>query len=247
MADIVVSLLTLTYNRLKLSSQYIPLFIEDAGDIPFEVLIWDNNSNDGSCDWVHEYGHREHKVYKTFLSDKNIGMEAINNMAQEARGKYIIKVDDDVMIPRDFALRLVNAFEYVNEPKLLFLGWDMCWPSRNGVTFGTRSGLGQYQGNSGKMTKVDSKDRVLINYHPDRWLVNGVCRLSPRKQFLDIGGHPKGIIYGVDDPMCKRAAAHGYWIGYLNSDEVVYHKGTADDMSYRSMKDTELNRAAHLS
>ena len=247
MTDIVVSLLTMTYNRLELSKMYIPRFIESVGDIAFEVLIWDNASNDGSCDWVYEYGLREHKVYKTFLADKNTGMEAFNTMAQEARGKYIIKVDDDLLLPFHFADRLVQAFEHVNEPKLLFLGWDMCWPSRNGTTFGTRSGMTLYQGNNGKIVKVDKQDSVFINYHPDKWLVNGVCRLSTKKQFLDIGGHPKGIIYGVDDPMCKRAAEHGYWIGYLNSDDVVYHKGLNDDKAYRSMKDIELQRAARAS
>jgi GT2 family glycosyltransferase len=241
----IVSILVLTYNRVELSSQYIPRILDRAGNIPVEMLIWDNGSEDGSYDWAHSFEQADCRVSKAFGHHKNIGMEAFNPLAESAKGKYIIKVDDDIEVPERFAERLVSAFEQVNEKKLLFLGWDMPWPRNprsGGDTFATRSGMTLYQGKKGKIVQINEKDRVLIHYDPSFWMINGVCRFSPRKKFIEIGGHPKGIIYGVDKHISARAAEHGYWIGYMSSPHLVYHRGIQDTPKYRAMKDIELQK-----
>jgi len=240
-----VSILVLTYNRVDLSSRYIPLLLAHAGNVPLEMLIWDNGSDDGSYDWASAFGRADCRVSKVVGHARNIGMEAFNYLAKEAKGEYIIKVDDDIDVPLCYAERLVGAYEWVGEEQLLFLGWDMPWargPKSGGDTFATRSGMNLYRGTRGKIVKVNDKDSVLIHYDASEFMINGVCRLSPRNRFLEIGGHPKGIIYGVDKHISARAAAHGYWIGYLSSQDLVYHRGADDKPEYRAMKDNELRR-----
>ena len=83
---------------------------------------------------------------------------------------------------------------------------------------------------------------IVVNYYPINWMVNGVCRLSEKEKFLEIGGHPKGIIYGVDKHISMRAAEHGYWIGYLSTKDLAYHRGADDSPAYRAMKDVELRK-----
>ncbi len=241
----VVSILILTFNRMHMSSEYIPAIIDSIGPISHEVLIWDNGSTDGSYDWLYTYSQADCRITKIFGHHKNIGMEAINNLAEEATGKYILKVDDDVIVPRKFAQRIVGAYEKVNEPKLLFLGWDIPWgggPRAGGNTFATRSGMKQYSRDLGKVVALPGRERVLINFNPRMWMINGVCRLSPRKTFLEIGGHPKGIVYGVDKHISKRASKHGYWIGFYNTPDLVDHRGLGETEAYRKMKDRELAR-----
>ena len=240
-----VSILVLTYNRVKLSSQYIPMLLTRVGNIDAEILIWDNCSSDESYEWACRFKESNPRVSKVYQGAANIGMEAFNKLAEEASGDYIIKVDDDIEVPNGYAERLVWAYEKVNEPKLLFLGWDMPWPRTprsGGDTFATRSGMRLYRGDLGKEVHVSKSERVLIHYHPDKWMMNGACRLSPRKQFLEIGGHPEGIVYGVDRHVSIRAAQHGYWIGYFNSPMYIYHRGVVDTPEYRAMKDRELRR-----
>jgi len=240
-----VSILVLTYNRVPMSSQYIPKLLERVGNIDAELLIWDNASIDTTYNWLKSYKENHPRVSLVVRSKKNIGMEAVNYLAKKAQGEYIIKVDDDIDVPVGFAERLVWAHEKVNEPKLLFLGWDMPWPKTprsGGNTFATRSGMKQYKGERGKVIQLNQKERVLINYHPDKWMVNGACRLSKRDAFLEIGGHPEGIVYGVDHHISIRAAEHGYWIGYFSAPVFVYHRGVKDTIEYRSMKDAELRR-----
>lgn len=236
-----VSLLILTHNRIKLSQKYIPKILDNIGSINYEVLIWDNGSTDGTYDWLLEYGVADCRVTQVLGSEQNFGMEAINFLAQEASGKYLLKVDDDVEVPKKFAQRLLAAFLEANEPKLLFLGYDMSWNSGK-TTFATRSGMGLYKEPHGRILST-SAGRVLVSYNPGRWMVNGVCRLSSRKAFLDLGGHPSGVIYGVDYLMSRRAAEAGYWVGFLNSSDLVMHCGTVDTVEHRKMKNRELKKA----
>lgn len=240
-----VSILVLTYNRLQLSSTYIPDLLKKVGNIDAELLIWDNASTDPTYDWVEKYKKTDTRITFINKSETNIGMEGINYLAEEASGEYILKVDDDIFVPDNYAEKLVWAHETANEEKLLFLGWDMQWPRApraGGDTFATRSGMRLYRGELGKVVQLSKTERVLIHYHPDKWMVNGACRLSRRDQFLEIGGHPKGIVYGVDKHISARAAKHGYWIGYFSSPLFIYHKGIADTPAYRAMKDRELRR-----
>lgn len=240
MSNVTVSILILTYNRVSLSKECLPKILDNIGSIDHEVLIWDNGSADGTYDWLCDFQRCDDRITELIGSDCNIGMEGINYLAEHAKGKFIIKVDDDLILPKNFAQRMVEAYEQVNEPHLLFLSWDMGWP--NG-TFATRSGLFMYKGSRGRMHSVGVNDRVFITYDPNKWMVNGACRLSPREKFLEVGGHPQGMFYGIDKRMSEIAAEHGYYVGYLNSHDLVKHCGGRDSPAYRQFKNKELKKA----
>lgn len=235
-----VSILILTYNRVELSRSCIPGIVDFIGDINAEVLIWDNGSTDGTYDWLEEYGRADCRVTKVFSANENLGMAAINPLAKEANGQYLLKIDDDIVPPPNFAELLVRAYEEVNNPKLGFLGWDMEWGK---VTFATRSGMSLYKPPKGETVVLESlPGRVLIHYRPSKFMVNGPCRLCKKDVFLEIGGHPKGMIYGVDHHVSIAAEKAGYFIGYLSGVPLLKHLGTADTKKYRQMKDMELRK-----
>jgi len=210
------------------------------GDVKYEVLIWDNHSEDGSYDWLYEYAKADCRITKIFAGEKNYGLEAINFLAEEAKSDFILKVDDDIIVPKNFAQDLVDAYVQFNHDKLLYLGYDMHWG--NTESFALRSGKKLYKNPLGTTHRIDHNKTMYICYKPDFWMVNGVCRLSPREQFLKAGGHPKGVIYGSDRLISKAAGEAGYWIGYLNTKTLVTHMGISDSHTYRSFKDRELQR-----
>jgi glycosyltransferase involved in cell wall biosynthesis len=235
-----VSILVLTFNRVKTTEKYLPMIVSRLGNIDAEVLVWDNGSTDGTYDWLENFGLADCRVAKVFGSDTNYGMEAINFLAEKATGQYLLKIDDDVFPPEKYGERLVRAYEEVNEEKLAFLSWDMIWASK---TFATRSGLKLYKAPYGKIVPVDhNTHNVYISFDNNSWLVNGICRLSPRNKFLEIGGHPKGIRYGVDYLVTKAAKKHGYWVGFYSPADMVHHMSPIDTPSYRKIKDDELQR-----
>lgn len=234
-----VSILTTTYNRVELSSTYVPKLLDRVGNISAELLIWDNGSNDGSYDWAYTYGKADCRVSNVVGSNKNLGMEAFNTLCTDARGKYVIKVDDDIEVPEGFGERLVRAYETIQNPRIMLLSWDMPW---NDGTFAKRSGLSLYKPPRGENHQLPNGDRALISYELDKWLINGACRLSPREEFIRMGGHPQGILYGVDMHVSARAHAKGYCGGYLTSNDLLVHHGLNDTPAYRKMKDQELER-----
>lgn len=235
-----VSILILTFNRKALTEIYVPQIIDRIGSIDSEVLIWDNGSEDGTYDWLENYGVADCRVTNVFGSEKNYGVEAINFLAEQATGEYIIKIDDDILPPDNFAQRMVYAFEVTHEPKLAYLSWDMPWTENS---FALRSGYKLYKEPYGKIVPIPKiGGEVLISYSNIPWLVNGACRLSPRKLFLDLGGHPKDIIYGVDYLVTKKAKANGYWIGFYSTFDFIMHKGANDSTHYRKMKDALLEK-----
>lgn len=236
-----VSILMLTHNRLALSEKYIPGILDRIGRVSYEVLIWDNGSTDGTYDWLAQFGQADCRVTKVFGHEKNIGMEAFNFLAEEARGKYLLKVDDDIEVPNKFVQRLMAAYIEVNEPKLAFLGWDMSW-NRGSTTFATRSGMSLYKEPHGKIVGT-AAGRVLISFDPNKWMVNGCCRFGSRSVFLGLGGHPAHILYGVDYLVSRAASKAGYWVGFLNTSDLVLHCGDRDTTEYRQMKNRELKRA----
>lgn len=236
MNDPIVSILILTFNRLNLSSNYVPRIVEETNN--GEILIWDNFSTDGTLDWLMDYEKTKDNV-RVFAGNKNFGMEAINFLAKKARGKYILKVDDDVLVPPNFAERLVQAYQKANQEKILFLGWDMAWGE---TTFATRSGMKLYKEPRGKVLNINNGERILINFNPSKWMINGVCRLSAKDKFIKIGGHPAGVIYGVDKIISNIAAEAGYWTGFFSSSELVIHDQASDLPDYRKFKDLELER-----
>lgn len=233
----VVSILIATYNRFKYSSKYIPLLLDSIGDIEHEVLIWDNGSTDGTLDWLFEQ-QRIYPNIKIFFSDTNLGVTAFNQLAKEATGKYILKIDDDVIVPQNFAARLVDAFEAVNDSKLAYLGWDMQWGKE---TFATRRGLSVYV-NMGQIIKLSPTDTIYISHYPSKWMVNGVCRLSLRDVFLELGGHPEHILYGSDHHVSIAAENAGYYVGFYNTKDLIVHHGS-DEPEYRKFKDQQLELA----
>jgi len=235
-----LSILILTYNRLSVTSSCIPAIINAAEGIDKEILVWDNGSVDGTFDWLLEYQKIDPRLTHVHSSDQNHGMEAINYMADRAKGDFILKIDDDIIPPPYFAKKMVDAFVLINEPKLAYLSYDMRWGKS---TFATRSGMKMYSKSTGKVVRLPSGEKVFIHFHPDKWMANGACRLSKKSTFLKLGGHPAGVKYGVDFPVSKAAAKAGMWIGYLNSSRNVEHVSGSDAPLYRQFKNVELRKA----
>lgn len=78
-----------------------------------EIIIVDNNSPDGNPDIVKE----ECPEIIYIKSDKNLGFAGGNNLGfREAKGKYILMLNNDTEVEPDFLEPLVNKME--NDPQI---------------------------------------------------------------------------------------------------------------------------------
>jgi len=235
-----VSILILTYNRLDIVKKYLPKIVQRNTEPDSEILIWDNGSTDGTAEWVYNYAlqHPPGKIIFT-RGAENHGMEAINFLAQMAKGEYVLKLDCDMHVPEGFVQDLIKAYEMVDDNLILFMGYDMSWLDEN--TFATRKGFTPFDPPNGRIEKVHD-GVVLISHYPSKFMVNGACRLSTRIDFLKHGMHPKGAKYGIDYTVNVQAEKAGFYVAFYNNKTPVIHCNEKDTTEYRAFKDAELEK-----
>lgn len=114
------SFITCTYNREKYLGQTLKSVCEQtfsAGD--YEILVIDNNSTDGTADVCQEYRLKYPDRQFHCFKEMNQGFSfALNRGIREAKGEYIIYVDDDETVEPEHLERLNNRLEEYPEAVL---------------------------------------------------------------------------------------------------------------------------------
>jgi len=224
----VISVLVLTYNRRNIVSMCLPYIAEHLEKSNSEILIWDNGSTDGTLDWIFQFAHSNTKnKINVFFSEKNYGVEAINFLVDKTVGEYIIKVDSDIIPPVQYDTRMLTAYIACAKENIAYLSWDIPWGH---TSFAKRSGMKLYKGDRGTIVSVTPNTRVLCNYAPSKWMVNGACRFSEKDVFTKLGSHPQGKRYEVDTYVSAQAEKAGYTCGFIDTHDKAQHITQMDIM-----------------
>ncbi len=92
-ADIAISVVVCTYNRLSMLQQCLASL--DAQTVaPKEILIVDNNSSDGTREWILNQAPRQPLWVYEFESNQGLS-HARNRGWRKARGEFVAFLDDD--------------------------------------------------------------------------------------------------------------------------------------------------------
>ena len=99
-----LSVIVLTYNGKKYLDALFASFsaVEDAG-FTWEIVLVDNASTDGTKEYVREHLEPRFSNLRYIYSEQNTGFAGGNNLgAREARGEYILFLNNDTSISPDF-------------------------------------------------------------------------------------------------------------------------------------------------
>jgi glucosyl-dolichyl phosphate glucuronosyltransferase len=108
-----VSVVLCTYNRVELLNGAIRTLCNQLqSSHPYELIIVDNNSSDGTKECSLGYCDRFEHVRYVFEQQQGLS-RARNRGLQEARGDYIAFVDDDCEVPDDYIVRLTEVLREV--------------------------------------------------------------------------------------------------------------------------------------
>ncbi|MFQ6615964.1 MAG: glycosyltransferase family 2 protein [Fidelibacterota bacterium] len=191
---------------------------------PLEVIVVDNASTDGSARWVRAH----HPKVRVVPCEKNLGYAGgCNRGAQEARGTYLLFLNNDTVHRRDWIDWLVLTLQSDStvgavQPKILnyferdrfdFAGGSggamdlLCYPFARGRLFLTLEvDKGQY----------DDEDRIF-------W-ASGTAFLVPRSLFLDAGGFDEDFFAHQEEiDLQWRLQLMGYRV-FVAPRSVVYHR-----------------------
>lgn len=96
MKEPLVSVMMITYNQASLFAQAIQGVLQQKVNFPFELVIGEDCSTDGTREIVLEYQKRFPDIIRVITSDKNVGARKnADRTGKACRGKYIAFCEGD--------------------------------------------------------------------------------------------------------------------------------------------------------
>lgn len=212
-----VSIITLTYNEWKYTNVCLSN-IRRHTHVPFEVIVVDNGSTDGSVERLRHLQERqswlhlvENEVNRGFAAGMNRGL-------RKAAGEYFVLLNNDTL----------PSFRWLDNPLQLFK-----LKQHAGIVGPVSNRVIRQQKVKTTLRSVREVHRFCRNHNhlnPAKWrrtlLLSGFCLIFPRKLVDDIGLLDEHFGAGTyeDDDYCKRAQKAGYtcWVA---GDTYVHHFG----------------------
>jgi glycosyltransferase involved in cell wall biosynthesis len=91
-----VSVFVLTHDHVEWIGAALDSALEQEAPFPFEILVADDFSTDGTRDVACEYAERHPDLIRTFLPDRNLGVAGIwLAAARRCRGEYVAILEGD--------------------------------------------------------------------------------------------------------------------------------------------------------
>ena len=209
-----VTLIICTYNRGFLLTETLPtIFDQDISPDLYEVLIVNNNSNDNTAAILHEFQNQYSNIRiidetKQGLSHaKNTGMVAANT-------DWIVYLDDDAKVPKDFVRKAVQNID--NSDYRCFGGVYLPW-----YKFGKPKWFrDEYSSNKNKLNLFGTLNNDFIS--------GGIMAI--KKNLLlkydgfstEIGMEGNIIAYGEETLLQIQLRQDGVEIGY-DPNWIMYH------------------------
>lgn len=110
-----ISIVIITYNRKKDLKKAISSIINQKFD-NYEIIIIDNNSNDGTKKIVNNFKKKTDKRIKYFKLKKNFGVAEGRNVGfKKASGEYVFFLDDDAYIENKLFLDEIHNYFVTNK------------------------------------------------------------------------------------------------------------------------------------
>ena len=118
------SIIVVTYNNLDYNKLCLQSIYEKTQYPDFEVIVVDNNSSDGTPEFLKEF-ERTHPGIRVILNENNAGFAAANNQALDlATGEFIVFLNNDTIVTPGWLTRLIY---YLQDPAVGMVGPVTNW------------------------------------------------------------------------------------------------------------------------
>ncbi len=213
-----VSIITINYNQSKVTNELIHT-LHQISYSNYEIIVVDNNSPNDTPQIIKE----NHPDVKLILSDTNLGFAGGNNLGvQQAKGKYLLFINNDTEVPSYFLEPLVNLLENDSSigmvSPLIKFHWDPSLIQYAGFTKMSpytirNSSIGYHQKDQGQFTKPTQTNAA-----------HGAAMMVPRKVIETVGMMTEVyFLYYEEHDWAEMIKKAGYKI-YLQPQSQILHK-----------------------
>ena len=226
------SIVIVTYNNLNYTKLCIDSILNKTAYPNYEIIVVDNASSDGTREYLESLREKYSNI-KLILNKENLGFAAANNQGiREAKGDYIIFLNNDTVVTRGWILGLTK---YLEDKSVGLVG-----PVTNSI------------GNEAKInvdyTSLEDMDEFAERYTSShRWeafeipVLAFFCVATRRDVIEKVGFLDESFGVGMfeDDDYCLRVKRAGYKL-LCAEDVFIHHFGSAtfnklEDEKYRKI------------
>jgi N-acetylglucosaminyl-diphospho-decaprenol L-rhamnosyltransferase len=227
-----LSVIIVSYNVKYFLEQCLHAVLRAAASIEAEVLVIDNNSTDGSL----EYLPPLFPAVKFIPGEQNLGFAKANNLAlRQATGEYILFLNPDTLVPEDCFTKCAGFLD--NNPRAGALGIRMLDGSGNFLPESKRSfpttATAFYKaiGLSAMFPRSRLFNKYALGYLGDKenHLVDVLAGayMMVRSSVLDKTGafDERFFMYGEDIDLSYRIRLAGFENWYFAGASIIHFKG----------------------
>lgn len=249
MSNLKLSIIIVSYNTKDMLSNCLDSLYRLNRNFTFEVIIIDNDSADGSPALVRQLQKKYPRLTLLPLS-KNLGFGSANNYgARHARGKYLLFLNSDTLVPSGVLKQALTMASSTNK-----LGVFSCklknsdgTTQANGGFFPTLKRLLLWQtfiddlpGVKGKVKSIHPPADFYRRTRSLDW-VTGAFMLIPRTVFEAVGGFdPDIFMYVEDTELCYRIKRMGHKVIYSNTPSIIHLGGGSSSSGWGLLKEAEM-------
>lgn len=218
-----------TWNQRELLRACLESIFKHAPRRPFEVMVVDNASADGTSEMV----RTSFPQARLIANEANRGWTGgCNQVAQLSRGRYVVLLNEDTTIEEDAFGALACAMDE-SSPRVGLGAPRLVWPDGarqpscrsfpdpwSLLLRGTF--LGRVNGNAARLRRYLLEDIDLTSPSRVDWAL-GACLIVRREVFERVGLMDERLAYHDDTDFCYRARRAGYETVFFPRITVVHH------------------------
>lgn len=239
-----LSIIIVNYNGKRFLKECIDS-IEEFAASTHEIIVVDNASIDGSC----EYLKAEFPNVRLVESGKNLGFTGGNNLgARHARGEMLLLLNNDT--------RLLSSLEpaireFENDERLGALGCRMSYrDGRFQSTVGLEAaplriilswaGLGRFRSAPSVFKRMEYDESKYDTPQKAVAWVSGAFLMTRKGLWERLGGlDERYFMYMEDVDYCKRVRHLGYRVAYTPEVKIIHYEGGGRAwVGEKALKDT---------
>jgi GT2 family glycosyltransferase/lipopolysaccharide/colanic/teichoic acid biosynthesis glycosyltransferase len=236
-----LSVIIVNYNVKELLDQCIESIIKASLNIKTEIIIVDNNSYDGSAEYIRKK-YSENPYIKLIESNINLGFSKANNLGvKHASGEYILILNPDTLTQEDTLDKSLKYIKSNNDVgaltcKLILPNGKLDLACRR--SFPTPS-VAVYRILG--LSKIFPKSKIFGKYNLTYLDENktyevdaivGAFMLMKRELYEKLNGFDEDyFMYGEDLDLCYRIKKAGYKIIYYPETSIIHYKGESTKKS----------------
>ena len=216
-----VSIIIPVYNQIHYTYACLVSILQYTPDVSYEVIIADDVSTDATehlADYAEGLVICRNSVNQGFLRN-------CNNAARQARGEYIMFLNNDTQVTEGWLSSLVKLIE--SDSAIGMVGSKLVYPDGRLQEAG---GIIWSDGSGWNYGRLDDPEKPEYNYVKDVDYISGAAILLPHRLWKQIGGFDTRFApaYCEDSDLAFEVRKAGYRVVYQPLSKIIHFEGISN-------------------